>query len=258
MQPRDCALVTGGSRGIGAAICKAIGEAELGIVVNYAKNASSARKVIDELKALGIEACACQANIARTEERSKLLKESLERFGRIRVLVNNAGMAPRTRKDLLEASEESYDEVMGVNLKGPHFLTAAVSQLMLEWLKEDSTFEPRIIFIGSVSAYATSVKRPEYCISKAGMSMSCALFADRLASHGIPVYEVRPGLILTDMTRPVRSKYDVLIEQGFVPQGRWGTPQDVGRAVSMLVRGALPFSTGQIIDVDGGFHLRRL
>jgi len=254
----DCALVTGGSRGIGAAICRSLAALNLGILVNYTRDKSAAESVVQEIESGGEQALACQANIAEPVDRERLLNTAMERFGRVRILVNNAGIPALERRDLLDPNPKSYEAVMAVNLLGPHFLTSSLARLMLRWIEEDSSFKPCIVFIGSISAYTTSIERPEYCISKAGLSMSCALYAHRLAPHGINVYELRPGLILTDMTRPVQSKYDELIQKGIIPQGRWGTPEDVGRAVAMLAQGCLPYSTGQVIDVDGGFHLKRL
>ena len=187
-----------------------------------------------------------------------LVRETLAQCGRLDLLVNNAGMAPRQRMDLLQTTEISYDEVMGVNLKGPFFLTQRVADLMIELLQQGKVQQPKIINIGSMSAYTASVNRGEYCISKAGMGMMTALFADRLAEYGILVYEVRPGVINTDMTSVVKERYDALIDGGLTPVKRWGEPDDVARAVLAIVQGYLPFSTGEVINVDGGFHLRRL
>jgi 3-oxoacyl-[acyl-carrier protein] reductase len=182
----------------------------------------------------------------------------LENFGRIDVLINNAGVAPKTRMDLLETTEESMDHVLGINLKGTFFLTQLVANVMTRQLERDPDSRPKIINISSVSAYTSSVNRGEYCISKAGLSMVTSLFADRLAEYGILVYEIRPGIIKTDMTAAVQEKYDRLIEQGLTPVKRWGVPQDIADAVSVLCSGKLGFSTGEVLNVDGGFHLRRL
>ncbi|NJN83774.1 MAG: 3-ketoacyl-ACP reductase, partial [Caldilineaceae bacterium] len=178
--------------------------------------------------------------------------------GRIDLLVNNAGMAPRVRLDLLETTEESYDEVMDVNLKGPFFLSQLVARSMIDLLQRQLIERPMIVNISSISAYTASPNRGEYCISKAGMSMMTALFAERLAAHGINVYEIRPGVTETDMTSKVKVTYDALIEDGLTPIRRWGQPDDIARAVSAIAQDLLPFSTGEIINVDGGFHLRRL
>ena len=192
---------------------------------------------------------------------SWLVNTALENCGGIDLLVNNAGMAPRQRADLLEMGEAIYDEVMATNLKGPFFLTQRVARVMVEQLRTQAgqpATAPKIINIGSISAYASSTNRGEYCLSKAGVGMLTALFADRLAEDGILVYEVRPGIIATDMTAAVQEKYDRLIEGGLLPLRRWGQPEDVARAVVALAEGALPYSTGEVINVDGGFHLRRL
>jgi NAD(P)-dependent dehydrogenase (short-subunit alcohol dehydrogenase family) len=199
-----------------------------------------------------------QANIAEAADRQRLIDEIVPKFGRIDLLVNNAGMAPRQRLDILETSEISYDEVMTVNLKGPFFLTQQVARVMIEQLQQGVITAPRIVNIGSISAYTSSPNRGEYCLSKAGMSMMTALFADRLAEYGINVYEIRPGVIATDMTSGVKEKYDRLIDEGLTPIRRWGQPDDIGRAVVAIAEGYLPFSTGEVINVDGGFHLHRL
>ncbi|MBW2121385.1 MAG: 3-ketoacyl-ACP reductase, partial [Deltaproteobacteria bacterium] len=181
-----------------------------------------------------------------------------ELFGRLDILVNNAGVAPESRVDILEATEESFDRLIEVNLKGPYFLTQRVANWMIEQKREDKRRTPKIINISSVSAYTASPSRGEYCISKAGLSMTTALFAVRLAQYGIGVYEIRPGIMETDMTAPVREKYNRLISEGVTPIRRWGTPEDVARAVLAIARDYFPFSTGEVIDVDGGFHLRTL
>jgi 3-oxoacyl-[acyl-carrier protein] reductase len=183
---------------------------------------------------------------------------TLERFGRIDLLVNNAGIAPRQRVDILEVGEASYDEVMAVNLKGPFFLTHRVAKAMIGLIEAGTVERPKIVNVGSLSAYTSSPSRGEYCLSKAGVAMMTALYADRLAGYGIQVYEVRPGIIATDMTRVVGKKYDDLIAQGLTPIRRWGQPDDVARAVVAIAEEYLPFSTGEVINVDGGFHLRRL
>jgi NAD(P)-dependent dehydrogenase (short-subunit alcohol dehydrogenase family) len=179
-------------------------------------------------------------------------------MGRLDVLINNAGVAPKVRADILEATEESFDWVIGINLKGPYFLTQIVANYMVEQVKADEKRSPVIINTASISSYTSSPARGEYCLSKAGISMMTKLYADRLAEFGINVYEIRPGIIMTDMTRVVRDKYDKLIEDGLTPIRRWGYPADIGKAAVALATGAFPFSTGEVINVDGGFHLRRL
>lgn len=260
------AIVTGGSRGIGRGICLGLAAAGWAVVVNYRGNAAAAQEAAALVEQAGGQALIVQADIGAAEDRERLVAETLAQFGRIDLLVNNAGMGPRVRADLLETSEESYDEVMAVNLKGPFFLTQRVARAMIAQTASDSpspgTGEGRgggaIVNIGSISAYTASINRGEYCISKAGMGMMTALFADRLAPHGINVYEVRPGIIETDMTSGVKGKYDALIDGGLTPIRRWGQPEDIAAAVVALAEGAFPFSTGEIFNVDGGFHLRRL
>lgn len=252
------ALVTGASRGIGRGIATALGSEGWTVVINYRGNAAAAQETADAVKTAGGHALVVQADIGVAPDRDFLVRETLEKCGRLDVLVNNAGMAPRQRMDLLQTSEASYDEVMGVNLKGPFFLTQRVAHVMIEQLQRGAVTQPKIINIGSLSAYTASINRGEYCISKAGLGMMTALFADRLAEYGILVYEVRPGVINTDMTSAVKQRYDALIDGGLTPLKRWGEPDDVAKAVLALVGGYLPFSTGEVINVDGGFHMRRL
>lgn len=256
------AIVTGGSRGIGRGICLGLAAQGWAVVVNYRGNATAAQEAAALVEQAGGQALIVQADIGAAEDRERLVSETLARFGRIDLLVNNAGMGPRVRADLLETSEESYDEVMAVNLKGPFFLTQRVARAMIAQSANsaggDSAPPPAIVNIGSISAYTASINRGEYCISKAGMGMMTALFADRLAPHGINVYEVRPGIIETDMTSGVKGKYDALIDGGLTPIRRWGQPEDIAAAVLALAEGSFPFSTGEIFNVDGGFHLRRL
>jgi 3-oxoacyl-[acyl-carrier protein] reductase len=258
MAEPQIALVTGAGRGIGRGIALALARRGWSLVINYRGNAAAARETVHQVEAMGAQALAVQADIGQAADRERLLHETLARFGRIHLLVNNAGMAPRQRADLLEMSEASYDEVMAVNLKGPLFLTQQVARTMIELARSGAIQNPKIVNIGSLSAYAASVNRGEYCISKAGLAMMTSLFADRLAEYGINVFEVRPGIIATDMTSVVKEKYDRLIDGGLTPIRRWGQPEDVGRAVVAIAEGALPFSTGEIINVDGGFHLQRL
>jgi len=257
------ALVTGGSRGIGRAIVMALARAGWTVVFSYRSNAAAADEVLAAVQAAPPQsACpvvAVQADIARAVDRERLVNAVLDAQGGIDLLVNNAGMAPRQRVDLLEMGESSYDEVMATNLKGPFFLTQRIARVMVEQVRAGEAAQPpRIINIGSMSAYTSSTNRGEYCLSKAGMGMLTTLFADRLAGDGILVYEVRPGIIATDMTAAAQQMYDRLIDEGLLPIRRWGTPEDVARAVVALAEGALPYSTGEVINVDGGFHLRRL
>jgi 3-oxoacyl-[acyl-carrier protein] reductase len=254
---RRVALVTGSSRGIGRAIAVALGQAGWCVVVNYNSAKSAAEEVAQEIRDAGSEAVTVRANVANEGDRDRLLAATRE-LGRLHVHVNNAGMAPRQRLDLLETSEESFDEVMAVNLRGPFFLTQAAARLMVDAVESGDLQRPKIINIGSLSAYTSSPNRGEYCISKAGIAMMTKLFADRLAAHEINVYEVRPGIIETDMTSVVKGKYDAMIEAGLTPIPRWGTADDVARAVLAIAEDRLPFSTGEVINVDGGFHFRRL
>jgi 3-oxoacyl-[acyl-carrier protein] reductase len=252
------ALVTGASRGIGRAIALALAGKDWRIAVNYHRNLEAARETQRQIEAAGSQAALIQADIARHEDRRRLVDQTLERFGRIDLLVNNAGIAPLERADLLEVSEDSFERVMAVNLKGPFFLTQLAARTMIALLEDGTIQAPKIVNIGSLSAYAASVERGEYCLSKAGLGMMTALFATRLAEYGILVYEIRPGIVATDMTQGVQEKYERLIASGVTPILRWGRPQDVAKAVLALAEGSLPFSTGEVINVDGGFHLQRL
>jgi NAD(P)-dependent dehydrogenase (short-subunit alcohol dehydrogenase family) len=254
---RRVALVTGASRGIGRGIARALAGAGHDVVVNYASNAEAAAAVVAELEADGAKAIAVQADIAVTADRERLVDAAYEHFGRVDLLVNNAGVAPSVRTDLLEATEESFDRVVGINLRGPYFLTQLVARRMID--QPRAAAAPKIVIVSSISAYTASVNRGDYCLAKAGLGMMTALYAARLAEHGINVYEIRPGVIETDMTGPVKERYDRLIhDEELTPIRRWGQPDDVGRAVVAVATDLLPFSTGQVIDVDGGFHLRTL
>jgi NAD(P)-dependent dehydrogenase (short-subunit alcohol dehydrogenase family) len=251
--------VTGASRGIGRGVALALAGAGHDVVVNYASNADAAQKVVGEIRELGGRARPVRADVAVAADRERLVAETLDEYGRIDLLVNNAGVAPRERADLLDAGEESFDRLIAINLKGPYFLTQLVARVMVDQVTRGVVEAPKIVVISSISAYAASVNRGDYCVAKAGLAMTARLFAARLAEHGINVYEIRPGIIETDMTEAVKEKYDRLIfSDGVTPIRRWGRPEDVGRAVTAIAGGLLPFSTGQVIDVDGGFHLRTL
>ncbi|MGC8832771.1 MAG: 3-ketoacyl-ACP reductase [Armatimonadota bacterium] len=252
------ALITGASRGIGRATAAALAEIGFDIIINYLSNASAAEETAELVKKTGRRAVVCQADISTADDRRRLFETAVSSCGRIDLLVNNAGIAPSRRADLLELSEDEFDRVLAVNLKGPLFLTQLVSRHMIEAKRADPTCAPKIINISSISAYTSSVNRSEYCIAKAGISMMTALFAHRLAEYGISVYEIRPGIIYTDMTAPVKERYDRLISEGITPIRRWGTPEDVARAVVAIASDMFPFSTGEVFNVDGGFHLRRL
>jgi 3-oxoacyl-[acyl-carrier protein] reductase len=258
MNPRQVALVTGSSRGIGRAIAIDLACHGWDIVVNYHSDEPAARETVDAITQTGAGCLLVQADVGRLEHHPGLIQQIKETYGRLDLLVNNAGIGPRQRGDLLKVRPESYDEVMDVNLKGPFFLTQAVASWMLELIQSGVISGAKIINIGSISAYTASIERSEYCISKAGIGMLTALYAARLADHGIFVYEIRPGIIQTDMTQRAKEKYDRLIGEGLTPIRRWGKPEDVARAVTAVSEGALAFSTGEIINVDGGFHLKRL
>jgi 3-oxoacyl-[acyl-carrier protein] reductase len=257
-------LVTGSSRGLGRGIAEQLATRGYSVAINYASNAQAADETLalceagrqtDDQQFLTV-----QADVANAADRQRMLAEVLAHFGRLDCLVNNAGVAPNTRDDIVDASEESFDRVMETNLKGPYFLTQLVARY---WLGEKP--EPMlscgfcVVFVTSVSANTASTTRGEYCVSKAGLSMAAQLWSARLAANGIPVYELRPGIMTSDMTEGVREKYEKQItEGGLVPQRRWGTGEDLGRAVASLVDGDFPFSTGTIIDIDGGLQIRQL
>jgi len=252
------ALVTGGTRGIGLGCAEALAREGWDLAVCGVRAEPEARPSLERLRGAGARVLYVRADIGEDDAAERLLAAVRERFGRLDALVNNAGIAPRERKDILEATRESFDLVIRTNLRGPYFLTQAAARWMLERREADPAAGGCIVFITSISAAVASVNRGEYCISKAGLSMARMLWAARLADHGIPVYEVRPGIVRTDMTAGVAAKYDALIGQGLTLQKRWGLPEDVGRAVAMLVRGDLPYSTGQVVMVDGGLTVRRL
>lgn len=254
------ALVTGGSRGIGFGIAQCLAREGVDLVICGTKPETHVTQVIEALQHLGSEVLYTQADISQKAMRDAMLHATRERFGRLHVLVNNAGVAPLERKDVLEASEESFERLIKINLQGPHFLCQEVANWMIEQQQAQSDFQGCIVNISSISATIASVNRAEYCISKAGLSMVTKVWAVRLAEFGIPVYEVQPGVIQTDMTSApaVKAKYDKLFAEGLTLQPRWGQPEDIGKAVAMLVRGDLPYSTGQIINVDGGMRIERL
>jgi len=260
-------LITGASRGIGRGIALELAKLGWDLVANYVANGAAARQTaadcIARAKAAGhsIRAETCQADVGVAGDRQKLMEFTRERFGRLDLLVNNAGVAPTVRADILDAGEESFDRLMNINVKGPYFLTQLAARGMIEQVKAGASpdqTKPKIVTISSISAYTASVNRGDYCIAKAALSMLTPLFAARLAEHGINVYEIRAGVIATDMTSQVKEKYGRLIREGLTPISRWGTPEDIGKAVAAIAQDLLPFSTGGVIDVDGGFHLRRL
>jgi NAD(P)-dependent dehydrogenase (short-subunit alcohol dehydrogenase family) len=252
------ALVTGASRGIGRAIALELARLGQAVVVNFAKNAEAAEAVVQQIEASGGTALAVQADIACSADRARLVAATLERFGRLDLLVNNAGVASPGRLDLLETTEASWDQVLDTNLKGPFFLSQLAAREMVSAIAAERIPAGRIINISSISAEAVSTNRADYCIAKAGLTMMTQVFAVRLAAQGIGVYEVAPGIIATDMTAGVQEKYDRLLAEGLAPVARWGQPEDVARAVGTIASGCFPYSTGERIRVDGGLHIRRL
>lgn len=260
------ALITGASRGIGRGIALALARLGYDLVLNYAGRAEAAAQTATDCCAAAaaaghnIRAEPCQADIGHAPDRERLLAFTRQTFGRLDLLVNNAGVAPSVRADILEAGEESFDRLLTINLKGPYFLTQQAARWMIEQVQAAPPEAPRpkIVIVSSISAYTASVNRGDYCLSKAALSMVTRLFAVRLADYGIGVYEIRPGIIATDMTAGVKEKYDRLIAEGLTPIRRWGTPEDVGKAVAAIAQNLFPFSTGEVFNVDGGFHLHRL
>lgn len=252
------ALVTGGSRGIGLGIAKCLAEAGFDLVINGRRSEGDIAETLTNLQTLGARTLYCQADIGELSEHSTMLDAIRDKFGRLDSLINNAGVAPNVREDLLDASPESFDRLIRINLRGPYFLTQRVAHWMIEQRKEDSSFAASIVNISSISATIASVNRGDYCISKAGVAMATKLWAARLGEHGIPVYEIRPGLIRTDMTSTVAKKYSELIADGLTVEPRWGEPADVGRAVALLTSGQLTYATGAVLPVDGGLTLERL
>ncbi len=253
------ALITGSSRGIGRGIALALAQARTHeLVINYAGNQQAA----EETRRLCLDAGApraemVQGDVSNTEDRARMIGFVRTEFGRLDLLVNNAGITSPGRVDILEATESSFDTVMGINLRGPYFLTQAAVALMRESASLAGSARA-IINVSSISAFAVSTNRGDYCITKAGIGMMTKLWAVRLAEFGIGVFEIQPGVIESDMTGPVKAKYDALFANGFAPINRWGQPDDVGRCVAAIARGDFPYTTGQVFHVDGGFHLRSL
>lgn len=252
------ALVTGGSRGIGFGIAKSLAREGYDLAICGVRNEEDIKDSLNTLREFGGKVLYCQADISDGEARTYLLEEIKKTFGKLNVLVNNAGVAPTERKDILQASVESYERVMKINLEGPYFLTQLAANWMIEQKAQVTHFQGCIINVSSISSTIASPNRGDYCISKAGISMASQLWAVRLAEFDLPVFEVRPGIIKTDMTKTVQGKYDAMIENGLMLQSRWGLPEDVGKAVAMLARNDLPYSTGQVIMVDGGLTVPRL
>lgn len=265
MAEQAVAIVTGASRGIGRAIAIELSTLEYDLVVSHfdftadgKPDDTFAKQTQKEIRNIGSECEILRSDVSKAEDRERLVDLAKSTFGRCDMLVNNAGVAPLQRLDILEATEESFDRVLGINLKGPYFLSQLIANWMVEQRRQYPNRSFRIVNTGSISAYTSSPGRGEYCISKAGISMMTRLYADRLAEYNIGVFEISPGIIATDMTRTVKDKYDKLIAEGLTPIKRWGQPEDIAKAVGAIAEGRLDFSTGTVINVDGGFHLRRL
>ncbi|MDY7027045.1 MAG: 3-ketoacyl-ACP reductase [Spirochaetota bacterium] len=261
------ALVTGASRGIGRGIVLELARTGFSVAINYRSNSEAAEQTAADCRRIAQETGheAGQAffpvagDIGEPEQREELVRRTLARLGRIDALINNAGVAPKERLDIAEASEESFERLMRINLQGPYFLTQAVVRYWLEDSVQPLLREGfKVVFVTSISADTVSLNRGEYCVSKAGLAMAAQLWAKRLAGEGIQVYELRPGIIETDMTGGLKEKYDTLIADGMVPQKRWGYPEDIGRAVRSILEGDLAFSTGSVLYVDGGLHIKEL
>lgn len=260
MIEQKVALVTGGSRGIGRAICLELASHGYAILVNFHENLGAATSTRQEIEKIGVPVEICQADVSAKSHRDLLVQFTMERFGRIDLLVNNAGIAPAVRKDILETDEESYDAVLDANLKGPYFLTQRVARRMIDLIKQKSIDRGHIVNISSLRSYTTAKNYGEYCLSKAGLSMVTKLFAVRLAEFGIQVSEISPGIIETDMTSAdsVKEYYNAKIAEGLCPINRWGKTEEVAKAVAAIANGHFPFSTGNVYHVDGGWHLREL
>lgn len=252
------AIVTGGTSGIGLGICQRLAIDGWDLVVTGSRPAERAEETIHDLRISGAQVAYVRGDIALSQTRSEIVAVTLDVFGRVDALVNNAGITSPDRKDFLDATEESFDRVVAVNVKAPYFLAQLVSRQMIRQRADDSSFRGTIVNVSSVSADVVSVNRGDYCISKAGLSMANRVMAVRLGEHGIDCFEVRPGLILTDMTAGVREKYDAMIASGRTIDRRWGTPEDVGTVVGSLLDGGMPYSTGQVIRVDGGLTIETL
>ena len=255
---KKTALITGGTRGIGAGIARHLANDGYNLILCGRRAKADVSAVLDEFMELGIQAYYVQADLGSKEQRYHLVEACKNYVDCIHVLVNNAGMAPRERNNILEASEESFEEVLRVNLQGPYFLTQKIARWMIEAKQNKGTFSGCIININSISSTVASISRGEYCVSKAGLNMSTRLWAVALAAYDIPVYEIQPGITATDMTSGVKAHYDKLIAEGLLLEPRWGTPDDVGRAVASLARGDIPYATGQVLVQDGGLTLNRL
>lgn len=252
------AIITGSGRGIGRGIAIQLARNGWKIVINDIGDPAPPAETLDLVRQEGSNGLIVLANITVAAERKKIVDETINEYGQVNLLVNNAGIGPRVRMDMLEIGEESMNEVLAVNTIGPYFLTQLVAKKMIELISQKKIESGKIVNIGSISGYTSSTSRAEYCISKAAMAMNTLLYADRLAGESINVYEIRPGIIKTPLTEIVKDKYDKLIADGILPLKRWGLPEDIGKAVVAIAENYLPYSTGQVIDVDGGFHIHRL
>lgn len=255
---KKIALITGGSRGIGFGIAIEFAKAGFNLAINGVREQAAVQPILDGLKMFGVNVIYVQGDVSKKEDRRNILQTVVSEFGQLNVLVNNAGIAPKERQDILEATEESFDYVLAINLKGPYFLTQLFANHMVEMKKRDAGFDCCIINVSSVSATVASVNRGEYCISKAGIAMATKLWAARLGEFNIPVYEIQPGVIKTDMTSAVTEKYNKLFEEGLSIQKRWGLPEDIGKVAAAMATGMMPYSTGQVVMVDGGMTIQRL
>ncbi len=255
---RRVALITGGARGIGLGIARSLAAEGWEIALGGRRPVEEVTEVIEAFEADGVQACYCRGDVANATDRKRTVAEVRERFGALHLLVNNAGITSPGRRDILEADEESFDRVFGVNLKGPFFLTQDCARWMIQQHDSDPEFRGTIVNISSISGDVVSIHRGDYCLSKSATRMATRLWAVRMAPHGVAVYEVQPGIIKSDMTAGVTEKYDRLISEGLTIEPRWGEPEDVGRAVAMLARGDLSYATGQVLTIDGGLLIRRL
>ena len=249
------ALITGGARGIGLGIAKTLADAGWSLMLNGVRPEEQVSEVLAEFDEERVAYCA--ANIAEPADRSWLIEATSQRFGRLDALINNAGITSPGRKDILDADEDAFDLVMNVNLKGPFFLTKLAVPLLIQ-SQDDQQVRGSVVFVSSISADFVSTNRGDYCLTKSALGMATQLWATRLAEFGIDVYEVRPGVIRSDMTSGVTEKYDQLIAEGLTLDRRWGTPEDVGRAVHALVDGTIPYATGQVLKIDGGMTIHSL
>ncbi len=257
-------LITGASRGIGRGIGLSLASIGHDLVINYAGNEQAALQTAEQCQEVAkqaghaIETLVVQADVGCAADRERLLESTRERFGRLDLLVNNAGITSIGRNDILEAKEANFDQLMATNLKGPFFLSQQAARWMIDLVEEGKVEAPKIVSISSISGHTVSTNRADYCMAKAALGMMTKLYGVRLAAHGIRVYEICPGIIASDMTAPVKAKYDKLIAEGLTPMPRWGEPSDIGKAIISIAQDLLPFSTGEVINVDGGFHLRSL